>query len=124
MTRREQLLKMLDARDSISLHDLVSEDRDNAPYLQAADEALLMFSPEASRKGAGWKLSRKTKGSRIVDAITLYSDTTGKKIFKLSAALEGWAIEDMPTPEELEQAIESTNERFSLLKNAMIKRNS
>jgi hypothetical protein len=86
-------------------------------------EALLMFSPEIQKAGGSWKLVKKGRTARILTAIENYADATGRKIFRLSAALADLPPHEHPTEEELRHALEASHGRFQILPNAMIKRN-
>ena len=87
-------------------------------------EALLLVSPEVRRIDGTWRAMGVPRRERIVAAVTLYSDTTGKRLFRASAALDGIPVADQPTGEELAEILRSTDGQFTLLPNAMIKRNA
>lgn len=90
---------------------------------QAVIETLLMFSPEVEYGDERWRLVRKSRTARILAVIESYADSTGKKIFRLSAALSSLPAHEHPTEEELQSALDASHGRFQLLANAMIKRN-
>jgi hypothetical protein len=92
-------------------------------YSVTAMEAILLFTPEVSREGDRWKLMVKGRATQLLAAIESYADASGKKIFRLAAALSSIPASEFPTEEELRDVLESSNGRFSLLPNAMIKRN-
>jgi hypothetical protein len=93
------------------------------PYSLAAMEATLLLSPEVSREGDRWKLMVKGRAAQLLAAIENYADTSGRKIFRLAAALSSLPASEYPTEEELQNILASSNGRFALLPNAMIKRN-
>jgi hypothetical protein len=93
------------------------------PLNLAAVEATLLLSPEVIREGDRWKLLVKGRSAQILAAIESCADSSGRKIFRLAAALSGLPAHDHPTEEELRAALESSNGRFALLPNAMIRRN-
>jgi len=93
------------------------------PLNLAAVEATLLLSHEVSREGDRWKLVVKGRSAQILAAIESYADSSGRKIFRLAAALSSLPAQDHPTEEELREVLESSNGRFTLLPNAMIRRN-
>ena len=87
-------------------------------------EAFLLFSPEVCSYGNQWKLAaQRSRSSRLLAAIESYADSSGKKIFRLSAALANIPIHEHPTEDELTHILSATHGRYQLLKNAMVKRN-
>lgn len=98
-------------------------DVQSTPYSLAAIEATLLLSPEVSREGDRWKLMVKGRAAGLLTAIENYADTSGKRIFRLAAALSNLPASEHPTEEELREVLNSTDGRFDLLPNAMIKRN-
>lgn len=88
----------------------------------AAVELLCLFSPELVSEGNRWKLASSSRSSKILAAIENYATSTGKKIFRLSAALQAIPAHEHPTEDELAQALSASHGRFQLLPNAMIKR--
>jgi hypothetical protein len=97
---------------------------DSSPATLATLDALLMLSSETIREGDHWRLIGKSRTAKILSAIESYAITTGKKIFRLSSALEGLPAHEHPTEEELLRTVQSSNGRYQLLRNAMIKRNA
>jgi hypothetical protein len=93
------------------------------PDSLAAMEATLLLSSEVSRECDRWKLMVKGRAAQLLAAIENYADTSGKKIFRLAAALSSLPTSEYPTQEELQTILASSNSRFALLPNAMIKRN-
>ena len=86
-------------------------------------EALLLLSPEVVYDNARFRLTARNREHRILDALESYATRTEKKIFRLSAALEDFPPEEMPTADELVKLLETGGQRFQLLPNSMIKRN-
>jgi hypothetical protein len=93
------------------------------PSSLAVMEATLLYSSEISREGNRWKLMVKGRAAQLLSAIENYADTSGKKIFRLAAALSSLPASAHPTEEELRQVLDASSGRFVLLPNAMIKRN-
>jgi hypothetical protein len=94
------------------------------PESVAAVEFLCLFSPELVSDGSRWKLATSSSSGKILAAIENYATSSGKKIFRLSAALQGLPAHEHPTEDELAQALSASHGRFQLLPNAMIKRNT
>jgi hypothetical protein len=88
----------------------------------AAIEAALLLSPEVSREGNRWKLIVKGRAAQLLAAIENYADASGKRIFRLTAALSSFPASEFPTEPELREVLASSNGRFDLLPNAMIRR--
>ncbi len=86
-------------------------------------EALLVLSPEVRLIDGRWRLIEVARRDRILAAVEAYASTTGKKLFRAAAALDGLSLKDQPTIEELKGVLASSGGRYSLLPNAMIKRN-
>jgi hypothetical protein len=86
-------------------------------------EALLIFHSEVDLEGRKWKIIKKSRKNNILSAIEAYANSSGKKIFRLSAALTEIPTNEHPTEDELKEILDGTNGNFQLLRNAMIKRN-
>lgn len=125
MTLRDRLLSALSAApgglSTAALADRVETRTD--PFNLAALEATLLLSGEVHREGERWKLLVKGRAAQLLAAIESYADSSGKRIFRLAAALSGLSAHEFPTEEELREVLASSNGRFALLPNAMIKRN-
>ena len=93
------------------------------PLSIAAVEAVLLLSREVNRDAGRWTLVVKGRSARLLAAIESYADASGKKIFRLASALSSLSVFEHPTEEELRDVLASSNGRFELLPNAMIKRN-
>ncbi len=93
------------------------------PFQLGSVEATLLLSSEVSREGDRWKLLTKGRSGQLLAAIESYADSSGKKIFRLSAALSGLPAHEYPTEEELREVLASSSGQFTLLPNAMLKRN-
>lgn len=89
----------------------------------SAVEALLYLSPEVRQIDGAWRLVDMGHRERILASIEVYASSSGKKVFRAAAALEGLPLKDQPTLEELRDVLASSGGRFTLLSNAMIKRN-
>lgn len=92
------------------------------PETYCACEALLLLSAEVDCEGQNWKIFKKERKNKIMAAIEAYADSSGKKIFRVSAALSGLPVHEHPTEDELKTILDKSNGRFQLLRNAMIKR--
>jgi hypothetical protein len=88
-----------------------------------AAEVLLSYSPELVVDNGEWKLAKSGRTAAILAAIENYSVSTGRKIFRLSSALQAIPAHEHPTETELQQALAMSRGRYDLLPNAMIKRN-
>jgi hypothetical protein len=89
----------------------------------SAVEALLFLSPEVRLIDGRWRVVELARRDRILAAIEAYASTTGKRLFRVVTALDGLPLKDQPTVDELREVLASSNDRYTLLPNAMIKRN-
>jgi hypothetical protein len=123
---RDQLIAMLDRNPGgLSSQALLERtELRSDPYVIAAVDSFLLLSSEVKREGNLWKLIGQSRTAKILSAIDAYAKSTGKKIFRLSTALEGLPAHEHPTEEELIRALKASNGQYKLLPNAMIKRNS
>lgn len=96
---------------------------DGASSASSAIESILLLSPEVYFAESKWRIGSKSKASRILSAIEVYIGSTGKQIFRASAALSSLAADEHPTADELREILGSSGGRFTLLPNDMIKRN-
>lgn len=120
---RDQLFANLGASTKgLPLDQLSSQFCSKDEYSLSAIEALLLLSPEVGSDGANWILRKKGRTSSILSAIEAYADSTGKKIFRASAALANLPPEEQPTEDELISALTASHGSFELLPNLMIKR--
>lgn len=87
-------------------------------------EVLLQYSPEVIFDDGKWRIAQFGRSSKLLAEIENYSVSTGRKIFRVSAALQRIPAHEHPTETELQQALELSHGRYELLANAMIKRNS
>lgn len=124
MMRDRVLESLRGAHSGVSIGHVLAHLRIDPYGVEAsAVEALLFLSPEVRLIDGKWRAVERARGDRIVTAIESYASATGKRLFRASAALDGIPIADQPTVEELEEILSSTGGKFSLLPNAMIKRN-
>lgn len=86
----------------------------------ATVEAFLMLSPECYQEGSQWRVRSTNRRARILSELQRYADSSGRRIFRLSAALSHVEAHEHPTEEELSATLEGSE--FELLPNAMIKR--
>ena len=124
MTRDRVLEVLHQVPSGASLAHILSELQING-HCEAgsAVEALLFLSPEIRLIDGRWRLIEVARRERILAAVEAYASTTGKKLFRVAAALDGLSLKDQPTIEELKGVLASSGDRYSLLPNAMIKRN-
>jgi len=123
---RERLLKELQTSPTgLDLASLLSRLKiDGGTSACAAVEAVLLLSPEVYLSESRWRMGSKGKAGRILSAIEAYAGSTGKRIFRASAALSALSLDEHPTADELRGVLDSSGGRFTLLPNDMIKRNS
>ena len=122
---RDQLLSTLETSSTGMTTSALAQQLDlpSEPDTLCALETLLTFCGEVGLEGHKWKIVKRGRKTKIITAIESYANSTGKKIFKLSAALSGLSINEYPTEDELTEMFDATNGQFQLLRNAMIKRN-
>lgn len=122
---RDRIIRELQAVPTgLDLSSLLSRmGIDVASAASASIESILMLSPEVYFAESRWRIGSKSKASRILSAIEVYTGSTGKKIFRASAALGSLSAEEHPTADELREILGSSGGRFTLLPNDMIKRN-
>jgi hypothetical protein len=88
-----------------------------------AAEAVLLLSPEVGRGEGRWRLLDCGRSGRLLAAIESFAASSGRKLFRAEAALASLAAHEHPTQEELQEAVEASGGRYSLLPNLMIRRN-
>jgi len=94
------------------------------PESAAGCQLICMYSKEISQVDGKWQVIQKDRVSAILTELSNYCETSGKKIFRVSAALARLAVHEHPTEDELARAVDLSNGKFSLLPNSMVKRNS
>ncbi|MEW8552653.1 MAG: hypothetical protein AB2605_02575 [Candidatus Thiodiazotropha sp.] len=121
---RNRVIRLLQLREEGLPTDRVAFEAglEATPEVNAAIDAMLLLSPECLRVGKKWVLRGSTRSSKILAEIRKYSDASGKRIFRLSAALAKLSPSEHPTAEELESLLGVAGGEFELLPNAMIKR--
>ncbi|MCG8601062.1 MAG: hypothetical protein MI807_13045 [Verrucomicrobiales bacterium] len=82
-----------------------------------------VMAPGLRKEGGEWKATSESKSTKVLVCLENFAHTSGKKIFRAEAALRGLPVEQHPTAEELQKAIEGSDGRFALLPNQMIKFN-
>lgn len=88
-------------------------------------EAILLLSPEVGHsEGGRWRLLDSGRMGRLLATIDSFAASSGRKLFRAEAALADLPAHEHPTQEELQDAIEASGGRYSLLPNLMIRRNS
>jgi hypothetical protein len=93
------------------------------PQDVAAIEIICMLSQDFTADGCHWRLAGRNRAGALVARLDNYATQTGKRLFRLSAALSGLSPHEYPTDDELRQALELAHGRYELLPNAMIKKN-
>lgn len=89
---------------------------------RAIVEAMLLLSPEINYHKGVWSPIHVNRTSRILTEIRRYADASGKKIFRISAALATIPPHEHPTEDELNAILATATSEFELLPNAMLKR--
>lgn len=89
---------------------------------RAVVEAILLLSPEVNHHNGLWSPIRANRSARILTEIRRYADATGRKIFRVSAALANIPPHEHPTEDELNAILATATAEFELLPNAMLKR--
>lgn len=93
------------------------------PQDVAVIEIICMLSQDFTSDGCHWRLAGRNRTGALVAMLENYATQTGKRLFRLSAALSGLPPHEYPTDDELRQALELAQGRYELLPNAMIKKN-
>lgn len=121
---RDKLVSCLTESDGASTAALIrrAEGRENVEMIAAA-ELLLHYSPDIVFDDGEWKVAQAGKSAKIMAAIRNYGTSTGRRIFRLSAALAQIPAHEHPNEEELKAALNLSHGEYELLPNAMIKRN-
>lgn len=122
---REKMLSMLEMNPKGLTTSALAQQLGLAqgPDTIYALEALLAYCNEVGQEDQRWKIVKKSMKNKILGSIEAYANSSGKKIFRLSAALSGIPINEHPTEDKLREILDATNGQFQLLRNAMIKRN-
>ena len=124
MIRDQFLARLGESHSGSSIIGLLRKvDQPADPETACAAQVLLSYSPEVVNDHGEWKLAKVGQTAAILAAIENYSVSTGRKIFRLSSALQTLPVHEHPTETELQQALAMSRGRFDLLPNAMIKRN-
>jgi hypothetical protein len=123
--RRDKIKQSLDrATTGMSTRHIAEAlSEDSSPESLGAIEFLCLMSPDFQTVNGAWLTTRVGKAAAVLVALENYVTSTGKRIFRSSAALEGLPADTLPTEEELVQILESCGQRFELLPNQMIKFN-
>jgi hypothetical protein len=101
----------------------VLDDEHSAETLGAI-ELLCVLSSDFQNSNGNWLTTRVGKAGAVLVALENFVTSTGKRIFRSSAALEALPAEMLPTEDELVEILESSGQRFVLLPNQMIKFNN
>ena len=92
------------------------------PETIAAVEAHLLYDRHCRREDRKWRGGSDPKMQRVLQALSAYYKTSGKKIFRLSAALKDLPMAFQPTEDELKNILSSSDAGFKLFPNAMVKK--
>ena len=124
--RREIILEILSrSNNSLTALDICQAGFDSVnPEVVASCELLCLYADELALVDGKLQLLKKDRASAILTELTNFCEASGKRIFRVSAALERLAAHEHPTEDELKRAVDLSNGKFSLLKNSMVKRNS
>jgi hypothetical protein len=123
MIRDELIQSLRQAPAGLTTTTLLAQVGINATDADVA-EAVLLLSPEVGQAEGRWRLLDCGRIGRLLGAIEAHAAASGRKLFRAEAALAFLPAHEHPTQEELQDAIEASGGRFSLLPNLMIRRNS
>jgi hypothetical protein len=89
----------------------------------SAVEVVLLLAGDVRCADGRWYVVGQDRWKRILACIESYAASTGRKMFRATSALDRLPADDQPTSEELAAIEEQSRGRYTLLPNAMIKRN-
>lgn len=95
--------------------------QEGSPESLGAIEFLCLMSPDFQLVNGFWLTTRVGKAAAVLLALENHATSTGKRIFRSSAALEGLPADSLPTEDELVLILQGSGQRFELLPNQMIK---
>ncbi len=95
----------------------------STPQDMAATEIVCILSQDFISDGRHWRLAGQFRIGALLARLDNYATLTGKRLFRLSAALSGLPPHEYPTDDELRQVLDLAQGRYELLPNAMIKKN-
>lgn len=123
--RRDRIKQTLDpaATGMSTLHLAEALGDDSSPESLGAIEFLCLMSPDFQAVNGVWLTTKVGKSAAVLVALENYFTSTGKRIFRSAAALEGLPADTLPTEDELLKILEISGQRFELLPNQMIKFN-
>ena len=124
--RREIILEIISrSNNSLTALDICQGGFDSVtPEVVASCELLCLYADEMALVDGKWQLLKKDRASAILTELTNFCETSGKRIFRVSAALARLAAHEHPTEDELKRAVDLSNGKFSLLNNSMVKRSN
>ncbi len=123
MIREDLIQGLRQAPAGLPLATLLSQAGLDAAEANLA-EAVLLLSPEVGQMDGRWRLLDCGRLGRLLSAIDAFAASSGRKLFRAETALASLPAHEHPTQEELQDAIEASGGRYSLLPNLMIRRNS
>src|SRR5689334_18554841 len=96
---RDQVLGVLsNSSDGASIKGIIEQcELSTDSETAAAIEIICHYIPEITRDGDKWKLAQAGRYSKILAAIENYALSSGKKIFRLSSALDVIPANEHPT---------------------------
>jgi hypothetical protein len=121
--RKDKLKQSLDRADGgLSIHHLAEVLGAGAsPETLGALELLCVLSTDLRSVSGAWRTTRVGKAAAVLAAFENYAIATGKRIFRSTSAMDGLPEEILPTEDELAQIVDSSDGRFELLPNQMVK---
>ncbi|MCB1064813.1 MAG: hypothetical protein KDN20_18075 [Verrucomicrobiae bacterium] len=89
----------------------------------AAVSVMALVSGDIRFEEERWKPTKSIGATPVAILAVLenYARTTGKRIFRASAALQFLSAEQQPTADDLQRIVEESGHAFELLPNSMIK---
>ena len=90
---------------------------------QAMIELVCRLAPGLRSDGGRWKSGASGTTAGVISALETYAKSGERKVFRAEAAFRDLPPDQHPTIEELQQAVDASNGRFSLLPNQFVKFN-
>lgn len=120
---RDSMLSKLNEASGSTLVGMAS-DLGSTPSAEsiAALEIVLFYCSDVHSQDGKWSVAKTGRTAAILAAIDNFATSTGRKIFRVSSALQSIPPHEQPTETELQSALEMSHGRYELLPNAMIKK--
>ncbi len=124
MTLHEKIQDILSSRPNGASSREIAEAAALSPNAEhiAIVEAHLLVGQDFSRHGDQWFSAGDQKMQRVLTALSDYADASGKRVFRLSAALGKLPLAYQPTEDELGHKLADPGAPFKLLPNSMVKK--